>query len=73
MSTKTTRVCDRCGKENIPSYISLEGSLNISIRMGLYSLNCNHESFDLCGSCIKEFKRFMKGKDVEVEEHGYDT
>lgn len=48
--------CDRCGK----GLIRLNGSL-------LFTKGWKMRDIDLCGECLKSFKRWLKGKEEEKE------
>lgn len=49
--------CDRCGK----GLIRLNGSL-------LFTQGWKMRNIDLCGECLKSFKRWLKGKEEEGDQ-----
>ena len=48
--------CDRCGKAKVKGSILLTQGLTVC------------RDIDLCGECLKSFKRWLKGKEDEGEE-----
>lgn len=48
--------CDRCGKPKGKGSLLLTQGLTVS------------KDFDLCGECLKSFKRWLKGKEEEGEQ-----
>ena len=47
--------CDRCGKTKV------NGSL-------IFTKGWEMRNLDLCPDCIKSFKRWLRGKEEEVEQ-----
>lgn len=57
MSTKTVRVCDRCGKER-DMFATTEWSETI-IEMPAFENQERREKFDLCDLCTNAVKAFL--------------
>ena len=48
--------CDRCGKTKVKGSILFTQGLTVC------------RDIDLCGECLKSFKRWLKGREEEGEE-----
>lgn len=63
--------CDKCGKE-IP-FIGQKGFVGIMhyCSKGQRDGNYKHD-FDLCASCEKKFRKWLKEKDISIYESAID-
>lgn len=50
--------CDRCGEE-MSEYKYLNDSYSITVFAEVNTIN--EEQYKLCGSCYRDFKKFIKG------------
>jgi len=66
MSARTREavyVCDRCGAERVPEDAQFEGDKGFPREWRhLHGIRRDHESLDLCGTCVGFLREWLRAK-----------